>query len=165
MLNFINKKCETSIEDLSKQEIDEILCNYFLWLSEKRIEKNSKTRLMICDTLSIIFCVIYNYGPENYEIIHGKEFAKSREIYGTYGTLKWEGKNVVKHFDEVLGETLRNILNKLSPNNRQHLQYFFMDIHYVVFCRRGCENVHLITKKLFSVLLFLQILLEESLSS
>lgn len=151
--SFISDKgYSKGLNELTKTELDDVLQEFFVSVRQKDGSKYQKQSL---DSIrySINRVLKKIYGPEQCDIIKDPAFAKSRDTYKNYcKTLKAEGKNVVSHYDQVPPETLAHIVQTLNPNTPIQLQNLLWLYIMLFFCRRGSENIHLMTKKTFKVM-------------
>ena len=152
-LRLYLKSCnaEKSLESLSKTELDDIMKTYFVSLRKADGSKYQKQSLDgIRYSINRVLAKIH--GAEAYDLVKDTAFARSREIYFAYcKTLKAEGKNVTRHYDRIPPETIMNIVSTLDPGSPVQLQWLSWIYIMMYFCRRGCENLHLMTKDTFKI--------------
>lgn len=149
--NYVESKNGKKLEELSKEELNKILGSYFVSIRKPDGEKYMKQTL---DGIKYSLGRVLNklFGAECYDINKDKEFASFREIYYSFcKTLKAEGKHVVRHYDQIPSETIAAIIEKLDPTIATQLQLLVWIFVMLYFCRRGLENVELMTKRTFEI--------------
>ena len=92
------------------------------------------------------------HGAEQCDILKDKEFAQMRDVFKSYcKTLKAEGKNCINHFEAVPLVEVEKMQKTLSPEKPDQLQLLVWLNIMLYFCRRGVENLIIMTKDTFKV--------------
>jgi hypothetical protein len=146
------KGYETQLEDLTKEQVDSILCSYFVSVRKVNGEKYQKQSLDgMRFSMNRIFAKMH--GPGKFDINSDNEFANFRDTYNAYcKTLKAEGKHIVSHYESIPPETLKTMLHSLNQDTTVQLQLILWIYIMIYFCRRGMENIEKMTKSIFVVM-------------
>ena len=139
-----------SLEKMSKNELNELLTNFWPNARKKNGENYKKTALMgLRFGLQRHFLL-----KRDFDIINDGEFSKSNQVYeAAVVELKRQGFGRVDHHRPISKEDLEKIqscYNPSSPDPKslQQVVWFNLMFHLI---RRGRENLHLLTKQTFAV--------------
>lgn len=148
---FTGLNTQKELEELSKPEINELLCKYFTEVRKTDGEKYQKQSLDgIKFSLNRVFTRIFGAGT--CDITSDKDFAEFRNTYFAYVKgLKSEGKHEVTHFDRIPNDVLRKIITDLRQDTPVQLQLLTWIYLMIYFCRRGQENICNMTKETFGI--------------
>ena len=139
-----------SLEKMSKNELNELLTNFWPNARKKNGENYKKTALMgLRFGLQRHFLL-----KRDFDIINDGEFSKSNQVYeAAVVELKRQGFGRVDHHRPISKEDLEKIqscYNPSSPDPKslQQVVWFNLMFHLI---RRGRENLRLLTKQTFAV--------------
>ena len=139
-----------SLEKMSKNELNELLTNFWPNARKKNGDNYKKTALMgLRFGLQRHFLL-----KRDFDIINDGEFSKSNQVYeAAVVELKRQGFGRVDHHRPISKEDLEKIqscYNPSSPDPKSLQQVVWFNLMFNLI-RRGRENLRLLTKQTFAV--------------
>ena len=138
------------LEELSSEELNELLTAFYPNARKKNGENYKKSALMALRSgLQRHFLF-----KKNINIISDQEFSKSNQVYeAAIVELKRQGFGNVEHHNAISKEDLRKIqlsYNPAVPDPKNLQQFVWFNIMFYLI-RRGRENLRLLTKQSFAI--------------
>lgn len=133
-----SKNLQESFEDFSNEDLDKILCKYYVEVRQENGQKYQKTSFYSL-----------RYGLQRHlsmtkdiDIIKSPVFSKSQKIFeASCADLKRDGKGGIEHFPPIEEKDLKKMYDYFDlSDNIQLQQKVFVDI-LLYFGRRGRENL------------------------
>jgi len=137
-----------NLKEIEEKELADIIERFYLSLKTKTGE-NYKI-----SSLTQIKYNLRRYLQQevNIDIIKNENFQECAIVFNNIVVeLKREGKDLINHHPDINEEDRKMVVQKLSLEDPQQLQWLVFFYLMLYFCRRGCENLLSMKKDHFIV--------------